>query len=120
MSGGDLNYDELVLAARNVGVDLGCGRCACVFYTGSAYPGPPPHDPGCATAAREAVDRERRGRRMWVFEQTALHTAELRTMLGRLDSILSGDDEVIPALHARYVEAVQAYQAARVALLESP
>lgn len=31
---GGLTYDQIVVACRNVGVDLRCGACAGVFYTG--------------------------------------------------------------------------------------
>ena len=34
--GGDLKFSELVVACANVGVDLNCGTCASVFYTGGS------------------------------------------------------------------------------------
>jgi hypothetical protein len=33
--GGDLTFAELLLACANVGVDLNCGACASIFYTGA-------------------------------------------------------------------------------------
>ena len=120
MSGGDLTYDELVLAARNVGVDLGCGRCACVFYTGSAYPGPPAHDPGCATAAREAEDRAARGRKVWDFENAVRAARWAYELYREVSGRCAPANEMVALAHAEYVEAVRAYESARVALLEAP
>ena len=37
--GGELTPDELVVACRNIGVDLTCGFCASLFYTGGVDPG---------------------------------------------------------------------------------
>jgi hypothetical protein len=45
-NGGGLTFDELVVALRNLGYDLMCGRCASVFYTGVALE---PHDDTCRT-----------------------------------------------------------------------
>lgn len=36
---GSLSADELRAACANVGVDLTCGACAAVFYTGVGLPG---------------------------------------------------------------------------------
>lgn len=43
--------DQLVVAARNVGVDLTCGECAALFFTGlpSSLSGPPAHALLCKT-----------------------------------------------------------------------
>jgi hypothetical protein len=56
---GTLTPEEAVVAARNVGVDLTCGECAALFYTGypSAPGHPPAHDPSCRTGALAAVWR---------------------------------------------------------------
>jgi hypothetical protein len=56
---GTLTPDEAVVAARNVGVDLTCGECAALFYTGypSAPGHPPAHDPSCGTGVLAAVWR---------------------------------------------------------------
>lgn len=35
------SFEELVQACKNVGVDLSCGACAALFYTGSEHPGAP-------------------------------------------------------------------------------
>ena len=43
-----LTYDQMVEACRNIGFDLTCGACACVFYTG--HGGVYEHDVGCKTA----------------------------------------------------------------------
>jgi hypothetical protein len=50
-SAGTLTSEEAVVAARNVGVDLTCGECAAMFYTGypSAPGHSPAHDPSCRT-----------------------------------------------------------------------
>ena len=45
-SGGGLTFDELVIALRNIGYDLTCGRCAAVIYT-SMPSGE--HDATCTT-----------------------------------------------------------------------
>ncbi len=45
---GELSFDEMVVACRNIGFDLTCGRCASVFYTGMAFE---PHCDTCATGA---------------------------------------------------------------------
>lgn len=45
-SDGSLTRNEMVAAARNVGVDLRCGRCASVFYTGGSEHR---HDATCET-----------------------------------------------------------------------
>ena len=54
-SGGDLTAAEIVVACRNVGIDLNCGGCASAFYTGHAEE----HDEDCASqltvAANEAT-----------------------------------------------------------------
>jgi len=44
---GDLNYDELVQACRNVGFDLRCSLCAQLFYTGHGAGVGQSHDEGC-------------------------------------------------------------------------
>lgn len=40
---GGLTFEEIVFACRNFGIDLGCGGCAAVFYTGYGAP----HDERC-------------------------------------------------------------------------
>lgn len=52
--GGALTQAECVLAARNLGVDITCGRCAGIFYTGHAME---PHCPTCATSAGPDLQR---------------------------------------------------------------
>jgi hypothetical protein len=42
-----LTHEDLVIACTNIGVDITCGRCAGVFFTGSASE---PHDPTCTTS----------------------------------------------------------------------
>lgn len=56
---GTLTPEGAIIAARNVGVDLTCGECAALFYTGyPSVPGhPPAHDPSCRTGALAAVWR---------------------------------------------------------------
>lgn len=44
--GGGLAQAECVVAAENVGVDITCGHCAAIFYTGW---GVEPHDDSCRT-----------------------------------------------------------------------
>lgn len=62
---GVLTYDELVVAARNVGVDLTCGECAAMFYTGCpSSPGHPvAHDPSCRTEGVHGSAERHRGDR---------------------------------------------------------
>src|ERR1019366_9566605 len=50
-SGGDLKFDQLVVACKNIGYDLTCGQCAAVFYTGW---GNYPHHKGCSTVALQS------------------------------------------------------------------
>lgn len=45
--GGELTFDEMVAACRNIGFDLTCGACAGVFYTG--YSMGEAHDLHCGT-----------------------------------------------------------------------
>ena len=47
-------HDQVVAAARNVGVDLTCGECAALFFTGypSSLSGPPEHASSCQTEQR--------------------------------------------------------------------
>jgi hypothetical protein len=120
MIGGNLTYDDLVLAAANVGVDLRCGRCACVFYTGGGYPGPPPHDPGCATAAQEARDRHARADAVWAFEEAARRVSRGCELYRDAAAAYDPKDPLVELAHTRYVAAVRAYEAARAALMESP
>jgi len=53
VSASTLTHEEAIVAARNVGVDLTCGECAAMFYTGypSAPGHPPEHAPSCRTGA---------------------------------------------------------------------
>ena len=44
--GGDLKFNQIVAACKNIGYDLTCGQCAAVFYTGF---GNYPHAENCAT-----------------------------------------------------------------------
>lgn len=53
---GALSADDLVKACANVGVDLTCGACASVFYTGAALG--TPHDDGCKSARSPAMPAE--------------------------------------------------------------
>jgi len=48
---GTLTPEEVVTAARNVNVDLTCGACTAISYTGyfAAPMHPPAHDPFCKT-----------------------------------------------------------------------
>lgn len=69
MNGGELTYQELVTACRNVGIDLTCGGCATAFYTGTNAP----HDTHCTTTERaakicEEMAEEREGRG-WTSDQ---------------------------------------------------
>lgn len=43
----ELTYEEMLVACKNIGFDLTCGDCACLFYTGSrsGYE----HDETCKT-----------------------------------------------------------------------
>ena len=41
-------FDQLVVACKNIGYDLTCGQCAAVFYTGW---GNYPHSENCSTVA---------------------------------------------------------------------
>ena len=50
-TGGDLTHDEIVIACRNFGIDITCGNCAMLFYTGF---GGYPHDEHCKTAVEES------------------------------------------------------------------
>lgn len=43
--GGSLTADEILIACRNIGIDLRCGGCAEAFYTGYSQPD---HDEHCA------------------------------------------------------------------------
>lgn len=43
-----LTHDELIAACKNIGFDLSCGACACVFFTG--HGGVYEHEAGCFTA----------------------------------------------------------------------
>lgn len=52
--GGDLTQGQLVAACANVGVDLTCGACAAIFYTGAA-PGLPHACKGGASSERELL-----------------------------------------------------------------
>lgn len=47
MSEPSLNPQQLVEACKNIGYDLSCGRCAGVFFTGSALG--ESHDQKCAS-----------------------------------------------------------------------
>lgn len=42
----NLTHDQLVVACRNIGLDLRCGACASRFFTGHAMDN---HDAGCAS-----------------------------------------------------------------------
>lgn len=52
--GGALTYAQLVAACANVGVDLTCGACAAIFYTGAA-PSLPHECKGGAPSERELL-----------------------------------------------------------------
>jgi hypothetical protein len=41
-----LSEDQLAVAFRNIGYDITCGNCACLFFTGYGGYG---CDPGCTT-----------------------------------------------------------------------
>lgn len=47
-----LNFDELVIACRNVGINLECGGCASLFFTGH---GGDPHDENCKVVNRDTA-----------------------------------------------------------------
>jgi hypothetical protein len=49
--GGDLTFEKLVSACRNIGFDLTCPACAAIFYTGVGLPGDE-HSPGCPTTEK--------------------------------------------------------------------
>jgi hypothetical protein len=51
-----LTHQELAIACRNIGLDLTCGACACLFYTG--HGGVYEHDATCKTDKR---DTEKKG-----------------------------------------------------------
>ncbi len=51
---GSLSYDKLVVACRNIGYDLTCGKCAGVFFTGASMVGEE-HDVSCSTKHPVAV-----------------------------------------------------------------
>lgn len=42
-----LSHEEIIVACRNVGLNLECGGCASVFYTGTDAP----HDENCSAGA---------------------------------------------------------------------
>ncbi len=69
MSGGDLTGDEILRACRNMGIDLACGACMSVFYTGAEHG--VPHDEDCAWSRRERQAVED-------FDRIALLQAELQ------------------------------------------
>lgn len=48
--GGDLKYDQIVAACRNIGYDLTCSLCAALFFTGMRMAGDE-HKPGCSTVS---------------------------------------------------------------------
>jgi guanosine-3',5'-bis(diphosphate) 3'-pyrophosphohydrolase len=50
---GGLTNDEIVVACRNVGVDLNCGACASNFFTGQGSSSP--HDATCKHASTTTV-----------------------------------------------------------------
>lgn len=47
-----LTMKELTQACSNIGFDLTCGACACVFFTG--HGGVYPHDDACKTNRSES------------------------------------------------------------------
>lgn len=50
-----LSHDEIIVACRNVGLNLECGGCAAVFYTGYGAP----HDENCS-ADKSTVEEKAR------------------------------------------------------------
>lgn len=56
-----LTYDQLVVACRNIGYNLTCGRCAEVFYTGISLA---EHDAGCTSLDIAKMFHARSGRRI--------------------------------------------------------
>jgi hypothetical protein len=50
LQGGGLTSEEVFSACRNIGVDLGCGGCAAVFYTGV---GDASHEEHCVPARED-------------------------------------------------------------------
>ena len=44
---GGLTAEQLIVACKNIGYDLTCGECACLFYTG--HRGNYPHSETCKT-----------------------------------------------------------------------
>ncbi len=54
-NGGELTYEEMTQACKNVGVDLTCAACAAVFYTGY---GAGEHT--CAGTLKEQIERARK------------------------------------------------------------
>lgn len=53
-----LTYAECEAAARNWGIDLTCGECASIFYTGHSSAS---HDVGCKTEIVERREGPSRG-----------------------------------------------------------
>lgn len=51
--GGGLEFEQAVVACKNIGYDLTCSRCAEVFYTGATTS---PHDGHCSTYDGTIVD----------------------------------------------------------------
>lgn len=50
---GTLTLEEIEAACKNIGVDLKCGHCAAIFFTGMGASG---HDLGCKTARPRSSD----------------------------------------------------------------
>lgn len=95
-SGGDLNYEELVLACKNVGVDLTCGACAGIFYTGIStekHTCAPLACHGCLGTGDACYLRHRRDKEVTVDHRRTCHLCGGTGKLTRLDPILRVEDD---------------------------
>lgn len=104
VSAGTLTPEGAVIAARNVGVDLTCGECAALFYTGHpSVPGQPPaHKLSCKTFDCKVPVSQPRGPRPDAVVplldeiQGAIRSEHLPRTVDRLNSALERMLEAMP------------------------